>query len=537
MKVGLTPWLAAASLSLVCNNVPAQTVVAPFPGTPSQPGNTFTRMFPDLPAFAEQNDRVRALMQSLGAPHGLLDAEDKLTDPVQSILNPAVFSPQNRDNPKVTAGVTFFGQFLDHDLTFDKNSQLNKLASPETTTNFRTSLLDLDTIYGNGPEGSPQLYDVGEQSIKFRTQTITGSEHVSKDGTTRDDVPRDDAGKAIIGDSRNDENVVISQMHLALMLFHNAVTDYLSKESPKESATALFVKTRRLVTWHYQWIVLHEYLPAVIGQDRVDQILEEGLRFYKSKGTPKDAGDQTEKELASIPAEFAIAAYRFGHSQVRPSYRLNFGANGGTPFFAFLFNPDADSNIIDPNDLRGGKRAPRRFVDWQTFFDFGDGNVRPNKRIDSKLSTALMRLPGARGSLPGLPSDGVQSLPARTLIRHVDFGLPSGQAVARKMKMAPLSPEQLHDLAHLALDNRNTMATSTPLFYYVLKEAEVMENGLRLGPVGARIVGEVFIGVLTADRASYLSIMPDWQPSLPSMRAGTFTMADLLQFAGVVHPI
>lgn len=496
-------------------------------------------MFPDLPAFAEQNDQVRGLMRSFGAQHGILDAEDKLTDPIQSILNPSVFSPLNRDNPKATAGVTFLGQFLDHDLTFDRNSQLNNTATPETTTNFRTAMLDLDTVYGEGPEGSPQLYDVGKRHIKFRIQHIDGSEHVSKDGTVRDDVPRDSVGKAIIGDSRNDENVVISQLHLALMLFHNAVTDHLAQErgNGSESAAELFDEARRLVTWHYQWIVMHEFLPTVIGYDRVDQILDEGLRYYKPRDIPKQSGDQNEKNITHIPVEFAIAAYRFGHSQVRPSYRLNFGPNGGTPFFAFLFDSNEDPLATDPNDLRGGKRAPRRFVDWQTFFDFGDGNVRPNKRIDSKLSSALMALPGARAPSPGLPSDGVQSLPARTLVRHVDFGLPSGQAVAEKMHMTVLSPDQLQDLAHLALDNRNTLATSTPLFFYVLKEAELMENGLRLGPVGARIVGEVFVGVLKADHASYLSRNPDWQPSLPSATKGKFTMSDLLRFAGVVHPV
>lgn len=539
MNAGLTPLLVAASLSLACGPAATQTVVAPFPETPSQEGNTFTRMFPDLPAFAEQSDRVRGLMRSLAAQHGILDAEDKLTDPIQSILNPAVFSPQNRDNPAMTAGVTFLGQFLDHDLTFDRNSQLNRAASPETTTNFRTARLDLDTVYAEGPEGSPQLYDAGERSIKFRIQAIPGSEQASKDATVRDDVPRDAAGKAIIGDSRNDENVVISQMHLALMSFHNAVTDYLVEEHADKSVSAadLFASARRLVTWHYQWIVLHEFLPALIGQDRVDQILEDGLKYYKPANMPAQAASQNGKSQARIPVEFAIAAYRFGHSQVRPSYRLNFGPPEGRPFFAFLFNDNEDPNAADPNDLRGGKRAPRRFVDWQTFFDFNDGNARPNKRIDGKLSSPLMALPGSRGAAPGLPADGVQSLPARTLTRHVDFGLPSGQAVAEKMHMTALGPGQLHEIAHLGLDSRNTMATSTPLFYYVLKEAELMEDGMRLGPVGARIVGEVLIGVLKADQASYLSRMPDWQPSLPCARAGKFTMADLLRFAGVVHPV
>ncbi len=539
MKRKLMPLLASASLSSVMAPISAQTVRAPFPDEPAQAGNTFTRMFPDLPAFAEQNDQVREKMRMLAMRHGILDAEDNLTDPVRSILDPAVFSPRNRDNPNMTAGVTFVGQFLDHDLTFDRNSRLSVASAPEATTNFRTSALDLDTIYGKGPQGSPELYDAGERLIKFRVQAILGSEHASRDGTVRYDIPRDATGAAVIGDSRNDEHVIISQMHLALLLFHNAVTDHLAAQRPYEdwSAEALFNETRRIVTWHYHWIILHEYLPAVIGQDRVDRLLEEGPRYYKPDHPSRVAPGHGEPDKARIPVEFAIAAYRFGHSQVRPSYRVNFGPGGGAPFFAFVFDDTQDPKAADPEDLRGGKRAPRRFVDWQTFFDFGDGNVRPNKRIDSKLSSVLMALPGARGPAPGLPPDGVQSLPARTLIRHVDFGLPSGQAIADRMHMRALGADQLQELAHLSLDSRHTMDTSTPLFFYVLKEAEVMENGMRLGPVGARLVGEVFVGLLKADKASYLSMKPDWRPSLPGSGEGSFTMADLLRFAGVVHAV
>ena len=147
-------------------------------------------------------------------------------------------------------------------------------------------------------------------------------------------------------------------------------------------------------------------------------------------------------------------------------------------FFAFVFDDTEAPSDPDPDDLRGGKRAPRRFVDWQTFFDFGDGNSRPNKKIDTKISSVLMQLPGVSGPAPGLPSDGVQSLPSRNLMRHVNFGLPSGQAVARMMRVPVLDETQLAELEPYG------MKTSTPLWYYILKEAEVLENGLRLGPVG-----------------------------------------------------
>jgi hypothetical protein len=210
---------------------------------------------------------------------------------------------------------------------------------------------------------------------------------------------------------------------------------------------------------------------------------------------------------------------------------LNFGPDGGSPFFAFVVDDSLDPNDPDPADLRGGKRAPRRFVDWQTFFDFGDGNSRPNKKIDTKLSSVLLQLLGARGATPGMPADGVQSLASRNLMRHVNFGLPSGQAVARLLGVEVLAPEQFAELEPYDMDH------STPLWYYILKEAQLLEDGVRLGPVGGQIVGEVFIALLQGDRTSCLAAEPDWKPVLPSSAVGEFHMTDLLTFAGVVPPL
>ncbi len=500
---------------------------------PTRADDTFTRMFPGLNPFVPATDEWREKCKQFGAQGGSIDAKDLLTDPVQSILNPAEFSPNNPDNPSMTAGMTFLGQFIDHDLTLDLKSPLLENSDPRRTTNFRTAAFDLDSVYGRGPKESPELYDLSGTDIKLRVDVLPGSEAVSRKGAVRYDLPRDVDNNAIIGDSRNDENVVIAQMHVAMLKFHNAVVDHLRAQPASAAASKerIFEMAQRMVRWHYQWIVLNEFLPLTIGQDRVQDILRGSNRFFQIDAAILGNGLRSGSKNPLIPIEFSVAAYRFGHSQVRPSYRLNFGPDGGDPFFAFVFDDTIDPNEADPNDLRGGKRAPRRFVDWQTFFDFGDGNVRNNKKIDTKLSSNLMHLLGSRGPAPGMPSDGVQSLASRNLMRHVNFGLPSGQAIARVLNAPMLTPAQLKELQPYGMDR------STPLWYYILKEAEVMENGLRLGPVGARIVGEVFIGLLKADPESYLSVDRGWKPVLPSKKAGDFRMTDLLTFAGVVPPL
>ncbi len=498
---------------------------------PNTSDNSFTRMFPELPPYAPLTDAAREQAKKLGEKGGVIDALDKMTDPIQSILNPAEFSPNNPDNPNMTAGVTFFGQFLDHDITLDPRSPLLERSNPRKTTNFRTAAFDLDSMYGDGPRGSPELYDLSSGEIKMKVEAIPGSELVSRKGAIRFDLPRDPNNIAILGDSRNDEHVILAQFHLAMLRFHNAVIDHLRADPAQadKSAEQVFKMAQRQVRWHYQWIIVHEFLPLTIGQARVQDILNNGPRFYKV-----DEGDDGRRARHSkdplLPIEFSVAAYRFGHSQIRPSYRLNFGPTGGSPVFAFLFDDTQDPNDSDPNDMRGGKRAARRFVDWQTFFKF-DNNFRPNKKIDGKLSSVVMLLPGSRGPAPGLPADGVQSLASRNLMRHVNSGIPSGQAIARRMGVPVLTPVQLDMLKPFDMDK------STPLWYYILKEAELMEDGLRLGPVGGRIVGEVFIGLLKADETSYLAVRPNWTPVLPSVTSGDFRITDLLTFAGVVSPL
>ena len=385
-------------------------------------------------------------------------------------------------------------------MTFDTASPLGKPTDPRASLNGRTPSFDLDSVYGAGPVGSPQLYDPADRA-KLKVES----------GGLFEDVPRMADGTAIIGDPRNDEHVVIAGMQAAFLMFHNNVVDRLRAGGTTSEAGA-YSEARRLTTWHYQWMILHEFLPLFVGQSMVNSIVRRGRRFYRPK-----------RGEAFIPVEFQGAVYRFGHSMVRPSYRANLAGDGGKPFFGMIFDPKASGP--DPKDLRGGFRAPRRFVGWQTFFDFGDGQVKPNKRIDTRISTPLFDLP--LGAIANHAPPTV--LPVRTLLRHLTWELPSGQTIARRFGVSALAPADLDELHHYGLG----LERSTPLWYYILKEAELVEDGLRLGPVGGRLVGEVVVGLLESDPASYLAYDRDWRPTLPSRAKGDFSMVDFLTFAGV----
>jgi hypothetical protein len=471
----------------------------------------FGRLFPTLPPFAADTPTVRAALAELGAKGGPMDAGDDLSDPITLITDPAK-SANNPDNPAMPAGFTFLGQFLDHDMTFDPTSSLARRQDPESNGNFRVPALDLDSVYGGGPVASPHLYDssVDGGRTTFLLEEIPGSGAVSVDGAPRSDVPRNSQHTALLGDPRNDENLVVSQLQRAFLGFHNRVlADVRADLGGTATLQELFAEAQRIVRWHYQWLVIHEFLAATVGADVVDDVLENGPAHFRWRNQPY------------IPVEFSVAAYRFGHSQVRPSYRANFGTSASDTqqqFFALIFDPSAaDPN--DPADLRGGHRAPRRFIDWQTFFDFGDDRVRHNKRIDTTLSTPLFDL---LGQPPGEPV----SLATRNLLRNLTMEVPSGQRVAAAMRLPALDAADLDELAPLHLDHR------TPLWFYVLREAEVVAGGERLGPVGGRIVGEVIIGLILGDRQSYLRQEPDWTPFYGT--GDTFGTADLLRSAGVV---
>jgi hypothetical protein len=503
--------------------LPGTAIAQQFSGSSQTRSDRFSRLFTRLRPFADADrSDVQQALRDLGAPGGLMDANDDLSKGPVLLITDLALSNNNLNNAAHTAGVTFLGQFLDHDMTFDLTSRLGVPTRPERSPNSRTPTFDLDTVYGGGPFASPQLYDPSDRA-KLRVES----------GGQFEDVPRGPDGRtAVIGDPRNDENMMISGLQAAFLLFHNRVVDQVredegfnggrngSRDSDRDGDRGTFADARRLVTWHYQWIIVNEFLPSIVGRDLVTQILsgfrERGPRFYTSR-----LGDET-----SIPVEFQIA-YRFGHSLIRPSYRANLAGDvNNTPFFGMIFDPLGEGQG-DPVDLRGGARAPRRFIGWQTFFDFGGDqtqHVRPNKLVDTRISTPLFNLP--LGTIAS--GDPPTSLAQRNLLRHLTWSLPSGQDIARELRIRPLTSSQLSELAQFGVGLEN----STPLWYYILKEAE-LAGGSRLVGVGARIIAEVFLALLALDEDSYLNARRTWRPTLPRRSSGNFTMVDLLTFAGV----
>jgi hypothetical protein len=445
------------------------------------------------------------------------------------------------ENPRIAAGFTFLGQFIDHDITFDPTSSLEQQNDPEAIRNFRTPLLELDSLYGSGRSVNPYLYEQ-KNPRQAPVDFLLGQD---SDGAPND-LPRNRQGTALIGDPRNDENLIISQLHLAFLKFHNKVVNYIRANGVEDGsdvpqdADSLFYEAQRVVRWHYQWIIVHEFLPLIVGDDLVNQLLD----GHEKAGPPQRRHRPVDQDAMRnvlrhnfrlfqwklepfIPVEFAVAAYRFGHSQVRRGYTLKNGIRTRL-FPAVQGDPDFDPNDSDPTlfvplnltDSAGPFKVLRsdRQVDWSVLFDMnGPGTALRGMKIDTKLSPSLFRLPMGPGQL--------MSLALRNLLRGHAFLLPWGQGVAAAIGETALSEE---DLGLTALGFPRGRA---PLWYYILKEAEVRQDGQHLGPVGGRIVAEVLLGLLIGDSKSYLASQPRWRPFLPAKTGKDFKMADLISLA------
>lgn len=380
---------------------------------------------------------------------------------------------EGKDESSVEAGWPFFGQYVAHDLTADR-SPLRAHADVDALRNMRSPRANLESLYGGGPVGSPYLYERADPARLLEN-----------DG----DVPRNQEGIALLGDPRNDVHVFTSQMQVAFIAAHNRLVDRLREDGAAEEI--VFDEARRSLTWHYQWVIVNDLLTGLAGETLVAELLQSAPRWYRPNGRP------------FIPLEFADAAYRYGHSQIRQLYRIQEGGPA-RPVFPDLigFSPIAD-----------------RRVDWALLFDLpGRPAAQRAKPIDGQLPRSLIELPQAITG--AVDEEAYRSLAARDLERGQGTGLPSGESVARHVGVEPLSADEV-GLAPYGWDDE------TPLWLYVLRESAARQEGERLGEIGGRIVAEVLIGIITADPESYLALDPTWTPTLPG-HGPRFGLRDLL---------
>jgi len=436
----------------------------------------------------------------------------------------------------IPAGFTYLGQFIDHDLTFDKTTvTLGDHISPAQLIQARSPSLDLDSLYGAGPQdpASADFYETDGLHLKMGTT-------VGPPNRQGFDLPRGAGStntqrrRAIIPDKRNDENLAVAQTHLAMIRFHNRVVDTQLGGVPTPQQ---FARAREIVTKHYQWMVRSDYLTRITARGVVSDVFNNGRKAFEVGAAPTDA--------PTMPIEFSVAGFRLGHSMVRGAYswNVNFPGRAGTLDFLFTFSSTG-------GNLGGDTRLADIWVaDWRRMYDFGEAN-RPNltmpasefnraMRLDTRLVNPLGSLP--RGSFGGTASDEntfVANLAFRNLTRASMLRLATGQQMARFLRgkgvnVTTLTRAQIRDgnngadIGNLTAPMRDALLRNTPLWFYILREAEL--GGGRLRGVGARIVAET---MHRAMEGSESSIVRDtaFRPTL-GPDSNTFRMVDLLLFA------
>lgn len=466
----------------------------------------FGRMFRTLPKAFWPDDALKRLSEAMSA-----EAEDQPTPETER---------DGEENSGIAAGYTYFGQFIDHDITFDPNSSLQKLNDIDSLVDFRTPKLDLDNVYGRGPDDQPYMYD--NNGLKFllgRNLMNSDFDPSSKDLQRITSIPK----RAIIGDPRNDENVIVSQLQALFLRFHNRMVDLMPGVA--------FEEIQRQVRYHYQWVVLHDFLPTIIGNETLYKILPHLRKNTSIHHDKPELHFYKPRKEAYMPVEFSVAAYRFGHSMVRPIYRLN---QKVPRFDIFSNNPNTS--------LTGFREFPKEWaIDWRLFFDFGNNpdplssfRIQPAYKIDTSLVNPLAHLPASIGA-------NIPNLAFRNLFRGKSMGLPSGQDVARKMGIDVIPDSKLivgkaakDDLPnHKKLTQIDpSFANKAPLWYYILAEAQQQfkkdDTPIHLGPVGGRIVGEVLIGLMIYDSHSFLAQCYDWTPRKDFMIKNKFGIAELI---------
>ncbi|MDQ3745785.1 MAG: heme peroxidase family protein [Acidobacteriota bacterium] len=496
----------------------------------SCPAFKFGRMFA-TPAMgltaADQGEMISALTQL-----GLC-----MNDAEKYCQGAAVVAPGDSTIP---SGYTYLGQFIAHEITFDNTQGLP--AQEPKPEDMRSPSIDLDSLYGAGPgdEQSRQWYD-DKNPARLKvgpTQPIDGF-----DGKFDNDLPRDpQTGQALIGDPRNDENLAVAQTHVAFIKFHNRVVDALAPTCPPDK---LFERAREEVVRHFQWLILNDYLPTIVDEGVLKSVRDDGPRWFKVE----------KKEDLFMPLEFSAAAFRLGHSMVRKEYQWNIYHSKQLKPPSMPFGVPLNQ-LFDQTAFSGGIKSalPSDWViDWRRFFDFPEElghkpaptGINMAGKIDTNFDFHLDQIPGFPAQ--DLPPER-RSITVRNLLRGFALRLPTGEQVAEALGETPLAPEEVASGPHGELLSTPIFKGRTPLWYYILKEAELKgfgpdgKPGNRLGHVGSRIVAETLVGLI---QNSSLSILkgPAWYPSYGRGELGTesarFGMADLLHFAfgGAVNPI
>jgi len=513
-------------------------------------GGQFGRMFRSLPP----------------AEFGGSDSETEknlltLADKMVAAADPAKDGPDPEESG-IPAAYTYFGQFIDHDLTFDPASSLQQQDDPDGLVDFRTPRFDLDCVYGKGPDDAPYLYDANGLFILGRALTGAAgnprAHDLPRSQPTDPTKPEDpnNARRAIIGDPRNDENVIVSQLQGLFHRFHNKL---MAEDTGPP--TSRFQRVQNEVRFHYQWMVVNDFLPTIVWEEVLKEVIP---HHYKGTDVRRDPPNLMYFDLDRgrdpvMPLEFSAAAYRFGHSMVRPGYRLS-----ETVPPLPIFNPDLNASLTGFHEFRSIWA-----IDWARFMDlgpldYGDGNNpgdpgnKNRLQLAYKIDTSLV---DPLGSLPNPPFDPplslggskLTSLAARNLMRGWRMRLPSGQAVARAMGVEPLKdsailigkftddPDDIKAQIPLVTLS-DAFKNNCPLWTYVLaetrevivtvktKQGDKPIKTRKLGEVGGRIVAETFIGLMLADTTSYFVQNPIWKPSKANAQ-GRFGLREFVQTA------
>ena len=430
----------------------------------------------------------------------------------------------------IPAGFTYLGQFVDHDLTFDRTRvMLGENVSPAQLVQARSPSLDLDSLYGAGPTDPRSAKFYAADGIHLRMGKTAAAEGIAaKDGF---DLPRG-AGttaaarrRAVIPDPRNDENLAVAQTHLAFIRFHNRVVDTLPASVPPAQR---FAQAREIVTKHYQWMLRTDYLPRICARRVVNSVFSGGRKAFEPGAGPTD--------VPTMPIEFSVAAFRLGHSMIRRAYNWNKIFDDGFGSLDLLFVFSAGSG-----DLGGGQRLPSTWIaDYRRLYDFGEaglaGLVVPERkfnramRIDTTLVNPLSRLPGFAAAEANL---AFRNLTRARMVRlatgqqMVTFLKSKGVTLTRLTKAQIRAGRNGAELDGLTRQQRAALIRDTPLWFYLLREAEL--NRGRLNGVGAQIVAETFHRAMEGSQASIVRDSA-WRPTL-GPDSTTFRMVDLLLFA------